>query len=42
MSDLLAIAERAGDRWSDIEDFIAREHPGDEGGDPTSPTPAGG
>jgi bacterioferritin B len=42
MSDLLAIAERAGDRWSDIEDFIAREHPGDEGGDPTAPTPAGG
>ena len=42
MSDLLAVAERAGDRWSDIEDFIAREHPGDEGGDPTSPTPAGG
>jgi bacterioferritin B len=42
MSDLLAIAERAGGRWSDIEDFIAREHPGDESGDPTSPTPAGG
>jgi ferritin len=42
MSDLLAIAERAGDRWSDIEDFIAREHPGDEGGDPTAPTAAGG
>ena len=42
MSDLLAIAERAGDRWSDIEDFIAREHPGDEGGDPTAPAIAGG
>jgi len=42
MSDLLAIAERATDRWSDVEDFIAREHPGDEGGDPTSPTAAGG
>ncbi|NLT07073.1 MAG: ferritin [Solirubrobacterales bacterium] len=42
MSDLLAIAERATDRWSDIEDFIAREHPGDEGGDPTAPTAAGG
>jgi ferritin len=42
MSDLLAIAERAGDRWSDIEDYIAREHPGDEGGDPTAPKPAGG
>ncbi len=42
MSDLLAVAERAGDRWSDIEDFIAREHPGDEGGDPTAPAAAGG
>lgn len=42
MSDLLAIAERAGDRWSDIEDFVAREHPGNEGGDPTAPSPAGG
>jgi ferritin len=42
MSDLLAIAERAGDRWSDIEEFVAREHPGDEGGDPTAPTAAGG
>lgn len=42
MSDLLAIAERATDRWSDIEDFIAREHPGDEAGDPTAPTAAGG
>jgi ferritin len=42
MSDLLAVAERAGDRWSEIEDFVAREHPGDEGGDPTAPAPAGG
>lgn len=42
MSDLLAVAERATDRWSDIEDFIAREHPGDEGGDPTAPATAGG
>jgi ferritin len=42
MSDLLTIAQRAGDRWSDIEDYVAREHPGDEGGDPTAPTPAGG
>jgi ferritin len=42
MSDLLAVAERAGDRWSDIEDFVAREHPGDEGGDPTAPAAAGG
>ena len=42
MSDLLAVAERAGDRWSEIEDFVAREHPGDEGSDPTAPAPAGG
>jgi ferritin len=42
MSDLLAIAERAGDRWSDIENFVAREHPGDDGGDATAPAPAGG
>jgi ferritin len=42
MSDLLAVAERAGDRWSDVEDFIAREHPGDETVDPTAPTAAGG
>ena len=42
MSDLLAVAERAGDRWSDVEDFIAREHPGDESVDPTAPVAAGG
>jgi ferritin len=42
MSDLLAIAERAGDRWSDVEDFVAREHPGDQAGDPTAPATAGG
>jgi ferritin len=42
MSDLLAVCERAGDRWSEIEDYVAREHPGDEGGDPTAPPAAGG
>jgi bacterioferritin B len=42
MSDLLAVAERSGDRWADIEDYIAREHPGDEGGDAMAPTAAGG
>ncbi|MEX1141251.1 MAG: ferritin, partial [Thermoleophilaceae bacterium] len=42
MSDLLAVCERAGDRWSEIEDYVAREHPGGEGGDPTAPPAAGG
>ena len=42
MSDLLAVTERAGDRWSEVEDYIAREHPGDAGGDPTAPPIAGG
>jgi ferritin len=42
MSDLLAVCERAGNRWAEIEDYVAREHPGDEGGDPTTPAIAGG
>jgi len=42
MSDLLAVCERAGDRWAEIEDYIVREHPGDEGGDATAPAIAGG
>lgn len=42
MSDLLAVSKRSKDRPSEIEDYLAREHPGDEGEDPTAPTPAGG
>jgi ferritin len=42
MSDLLAVCERSKDRPSEIEDYIVREHPGEEGGDPTAPTQAGG
>jgi ferritin len=42
MSDLLAVCERSRDRLSEIEDYLAREHPGDAGGDPTAPTIAGG
>jgi bacterioferritin B len=42
MSDLLAVCERSKDRPSEIEDYIAREHPGEEGGDPTEPAQAGG
>jgi ferritin len=42
MSDLLAVCERSKDRPSEIEDYLVREHPGEEGGDPTAPAVAGG
>jgi ferritin len=42
MSDLLHVAERSKDRPMEIEDFVAREHPGAEGEDPTAPAAAGG
>lgn len=42
MSDLLAVCERSGGRWGDIEDYVAREHPGGDEGDPTAPPIAGG
>ena len=42
MSDLLAVCERSRDRPSEIENYLAREHPGDAGGDPTAPAIAGG
>jgi len=42
MSDLLTIAERLSDRPMDIEDWLAREQPRDEGEDPTAPAAAGG
>ncbi|MBB4661489.1 ferritin [Conexibacter arvalis] len=42
MSDLLTIAERLVDRPMDIEDWLAREQPGDAGDDPTAPAAAGG
>jgi ferritin len=41
MSDLLRVVERSKDRPMEVEDFMAREHPGAEGSDPTAPTPAG-
>ena len=41
MSDLLRVIERSRDDPMDVEDFLAREHPGSEGSDPTAPTPAG-
>ncbi|HEY4278342.1 MAG TPA: ferritin [Conexibacter sp.] len=42
MSDLLTIVERLADRPMDIEDWLAREQPGDGGSDPTAPKAAGG
>lgn len=42
MSDLLTIAERLSDRPMDIEDWLAREQPREEGEDPTAPAAAGG
>jgi bacterioferritin B len=41
MSALLRVAERSGADAANIEDFLAREHPGDEAGDPTAPQAAG-
>jgi ferritin len=41
MSDLLRVVERSRDDPMEIETFMAREHPGDEGEDPTAPRPAG-
>ena len=41
MSDLLRVVERSKDDPMEIENFMAREHPGDEGEDPTAPHRAG-
>jgi bacterioferritin B len=42
MSDLLRVVERARENPMFAEDFLAREHPGNEGDDPTAPAAAGG
>ena len=42
MSDLLRVVERSQDDPMEIENYLVREHPGDEGADPTAPSPAGG
>jgi ferritin len=42
MQDLLNVVERAQDNLLLVEDYIARESPGQGGGDPTAPPPAGG
>ncbi|HWG09607.1 MAG TPA: ferritin [Solirubrobacteraceae bacterium] len=41
MGGLLRVAERAGEDAETIEEYLAREHPGGEGTDPTAPQPAG-
>jgi bacterioferritin B len=41
MSDLLRVVERSRDDPMEIENFMAREHPGGEGDDPTAPHAAG-
>ena len=42
MTTLLNIAERAGDNWFDLENYVARESMGDGGNDPSAPPAAGG
>ncbi|MFN0280849.1 MAG: ferritin [Kineosporiaceae bacterium] len=42
MKTLLAIAERAGNDWFQIENYLARETVGDAGVDPSAPEAAGG
>jgi ferritin len=42
MSDLLRVVERSRENPMFAEDYLAREHPGEEGTDPTAPPVAGG
>jgi bacterioferritin B len=42
MSDLLRVVDRSQDNPMFIEDYLASEHPGEEGEDPTAPPVAGG
>jgi ferritin len=41
MSDLLRVVERSKNDPMDVEDYLAREHPGTETTDPTAPNAAG-
>ena len=41
MSDLLQVVERSSDNLPLVEDYLARERPGEEGADPTTPPVAG-
>jgi bacterioferritin B len=42
MSSLLAVVQRSSENPMQIEDYLAREHSGGEGIDPTAPPAAGG
>ena len=42
MSDLLRVVQRSQDDPMEIENYLAREHGGGAGEDPTAPRPAGG
>jgi ferritin len=42
MTTLLNVAERAGDNWFDLENYVARESIGDGGHDSAAPPAAGG
>lgn len=42
MTTLLNVAQRAGDNWFDLENFVARESIGDGGHDASAPPAAGG
>jgi ferritin len=42
MSDLLRVVERSRENPMWAEEYLVREHPGDEGVDPTAPPAAGG
>ena len=42
MSALLAVVERSSDNPMFVEDYLAREHSGGGGADPTAPPAAGG
>ena len=42
MSDLLRVVERSKDDPMEVENYMAREHPGSEAEDATAPTAAGG
>jgi ferritin len=42
MSDLLRVVERSRENPMFAEEYLAREHPGEEGTDPTAPPIAGG
>jgi ferritin len=41
MSDLLRVVERSRDDVMEVENYMAREHSGGDGSDPTAPRPAG-